>query len=52
MFHLLHMSSYGCPTYCGPLSLTISSGGSNMLNHCADLLAIELLVVECSFSTK
>ena len=39
------MSSYGCPTYCGPLSLTISSGGPNMLNHCADLLAIVELVV-------
>ena len=31
----LHVSSYGCPSYCGPLSVIISGGGRNMLNHCA-----------------
>ena len=52
MFHLLYMTSYGRHTYCGPLSVAISSGGPNMLNHCADLLAIEMLVVQCIFSTR
>ena len=45
MFHLLHMSSYGGPAYCGPLSVTISNDGPNLLNHCAVLFAITVFVV-------
>ena len=46
MFHLLHISSYGWPTYSGPMPVIISSGGPDMLNQCADLLAIAVLAVE------
>ena len=52
MFHLLRMSSYCCPIYRGPLSVINFSGGPKMLNHCADLCAIAVLVVECTLSTR
>ena len=31
VFNFIHRSSYSFPTYCGPLSVTISGGGPNVL---------------------
>ena len=51
MFHLLHKSLYGFPTYCCPLSVTVSMGGSNKLKHSAIRWAIVALFVNCTFFT-
>ena len=50
--NLLHMRSYGYQAYCGPLSVTISSGGPNMQNYSAGLLTIAGLVVKYIISTR